>query len=283
MEKPGQDHKRTVLIVDGSPTILLYHSVLMQRLRYAVLTAPDPEQALQLLEHTVPSIILTGLTFARTSGIDFIKQLKSNGRTKAVPVIVLTALEDKATRVDCLAAGCNAYLSKPVEPSCLFWTVQEVAEQIPRQFVRINTSIKTIADGKHEYATSLSEDGLYLRTLAPRQKNDLVSITMVVDGREIRTQASVLYRMDIGRGAFKEPGMGLKFVDISEDDRNFLRKFIRDRLIADVNLFTGIGAGGAAPMRDDEPKGRLAVLAGKASSMLKRLLGSSRGPGSKAA
>ena len=59
---------------------------------------------------------------------------------------------------------------------------------------------------------------------------------MFINGRKVMANAVVLYSVDLGPGEFKEPGMGLKFVDISEQDRNFLRQFIRDHLIADINI-----------------------------------------------
>lgn len=255
---PGHHKKRIALIVDISPTILYYHSILMKRLQYAVLTAHDPEQALRMMEQMIPSLILTGLTFAHASGLDFIKKVKSNGHTKSVPVIVLTSVEDAATRSDCLDAGCAACISKPVEPSCLFWTIQEVAEPTPRQHPRIKTSIKAIADGRRDYATSLSEGGLYVRTLSPREKDNVILVSMFINGREVRTRAIVLYSIALGAGAFKEPGMGLKFVDISEQDRDFLRQFIRDHLIADITI-------------DVPDKKTENVLSPASGSLLKRL------------
>lgn len=237
-------HKRTALIVDGSPTILYYHGILMKRMRYSVLNAASPDGALRIMQRTVPTLVLTGITFAHANGIDFIRKIKRSPRTRAVPVIVLTSVEDRETRADCLIAGCAACLSKPVEPSCLFWTVQDLTESRPRQYVRIKTSVKATAGNgsegrpaeRHGYATTLSEGGLYLRTLSPRPKDELVPVSMFINGREIRAKAVVLYSVVLGAGEFREPGMGLKFVDISEEDRGFLRNFIRDQLIADIDV-----------------------------------------------
>ena len=238
-------NKRTVLIVDNSPIMLYYHSILMKRLQYAVLTARIPDDAQRLMDQIIPSLILTGTTFASASGIDFIKRIKSNVHTRSVPVIVLTSAGDAATRADCLNAGCVACLNKPVEPACLFWTIQDLTERTPREYVRIQTSVKTIAgDGdargdaaRTEYATNLSEGGLYLRSLSPLPKEKLIPLRMIINDREIKAKAVVLYSIPMEAGQFKEPGMGLKFVDISEEDLNFLRNFIHDQLIADIEMY----------------------------------------------
>jgi hypothetical protein len=125
-------------------------------------------------------------------------------------------------------------------------------ETTPRGNIRISTSLRTIiGEGKAkdgaertEYATALSEKGAYVRTLAPEARNALIPIRLFIQDREIRAKAVVLYTNAMERGAFREPGMGLKFIEISEDDRNFLRKFIHEQLISDIVIDTPEGTGG---------------------------------------
>jgi hypothetical protein len=83
-----------------------------------------------------------------------------------------------------------------------------------------------------------------VRTLAPEARNALIPIRLFIQDREIRAKAVVLYTNAMERGAFREPGMGLKFIEISEDDRNFLRKFIHEQLISDIVIDTPEGTGG---------------------------------------
>jgi len=239
--------KRTVLIVDSSPIVLYYHGILMKRLHYSVLSSASPDDALWIMQRTVPDLVLTGTAFAHANGIDFVGKIKENPQTRNIPVVALVAAEGKDTRADYMKAGCAAFLRKPVDPVCLFWTVQDLTEPSPRQYVRIKTSVKTIEGNgrvagpaeKHDRATTLSEGGLYLRTLSPRPKDELVSVGMFINDRELRAKAVVLYSIplysiSLDAGAFKEPGMGLKFVDISEEDRSFLRDHIREQLVADI-------------------------------------------------
>jgi CheY-like chemotaxis protein len=233
---------RTVLIVDGSATMLFYHGVLLKRLEYAVLTAATPENALKIMERTVPSLIITEIEFAKMSGIDFIKTITGADRTRAVPVIVVTAEENADVRSTCLRMGCAAYLIKPVEPGHLYRTIQTATETTPRENIRINTSLKAVvskgtAPGgaeRTEYATTISEGGLYVRTLSPHPKDALIPVKIFIKDREIRARAIVLYIQGMEGGAFKEPGMGMKFVEISEEDRSFLRSFISEQLTSDI-------------------------------------------------
>lgn len=243
---------RTVLIVDGSATMLYYLGILLKRLNYSVMTAGSPEEALVIMDRAVPSLILTALSFSTMSGIDFIKMVKSRERGRTIPVIVLTAEEQEPTRTACLEAGCAAYLSKPVDPSALHKAVQAAVEAQPRENIRISTSLKTVIgagkareEAEHiEYAITISEKGLYVRMLAPLAKNELVPIRIQIKDRVIRAKAKVLYANAFERGEFREPGMGLKFIDISPDDQNYLRDFINAQLVSDIVVDPPEGSGG---------------------------------------
>jgi CheY-like chemotaxis protein len=233
---------RTVLIVDGSATMLYYHGILLQRLEYAVLTATTPEEAMKIMERAVPSLILTAISFPSMDGVDFIKMIRNRERTKAVPVIVLTAEEDASVKSACISLGCAAYLSKPVDASILYRTVQAAVERTPRENIRISTSLKTVVGDEEakgareriEYATEISERGAYVRTLAPKAKDSLIPIRIYIEDREIRSKAVVLYTHTMEGGAFREPGMGLKFLELSEKDREYLRSFINSLLVSDI-------------------------------------------------
>ena len=233
---------RTVLIVDGSATMLYYHGILLKRLEYTVLTADTPEHALKVMDHKIPSLILTAISFPSMNGVDFIKAIKGRESTKAIPVIVLTAEEHASVRSACLSLGCVAYLIKPLDPSILYRTIQAAVESTPRENIRINTSLKTLVgqEGANdsaeriEYATAISEQGAYVRTLTPGSKNAIIPIKICIKDREIRAKAVVLYTNTIERGAFREPGMGLRFIEISEDDQNYLRDFINAQLVSDI-------------------------------------------------
>ena len=222
--------------------MLYYYGILLKRLEYTVLTAPSPEDALKIMHIMSPSMIITAITFPSMTGVDFIKTIKSQESTKAIPVIVLTGEEDVSIRSVCLNLGCVAYLVKPLEPSTLYEIIQTAVESIPRKNIRINTSLKTVIgqanknDGPErlEYATAISEKGAYVRTLAPKAKDALIPIKIYIHDREINAKAVVLYTSAIEHGTFREPGMGLKFIEIAEDDQNYLRTFINTQLVSDI-------------------------------------------------
>ncbi len=233
---------RTILLVDGSASILFYLGMLLKRLAYKVVTARSAEDALRMMEDSAPSLVLTELSLPQMSGVQFLKKIKDTARLKAIPVVILTSENDPEMKDACARMGSAAYLNKPVEPDVLYRTIQSVSESVPRANIRLSASLKVVVgDGSEiggtkrtEYATAISEGGLYIRTLYPQPRNAVTPLRILINDREIRAKAVVLYSYALGEGPFEEPGMGMKFVEISDADRAFIRAFIKDQLTRDI-------------------------------------------------
>ena len=231
---------KTVLIVYENAAMRYFHSMLLMRLQYVVLTASSAEEALTCLESTVPSIILT--TSPRLNGKEFLAQLKTNERTKAIPVVVLAGEEDTELHSSYRSMGYTSCLVKPVDPHHLYAAVQAATETTPRQHIRINLSLKTALDtetgdgAQTDYTLTISEGGCYLRTTSHKPKHSLIPVKIFFQDREVKTKAEVIYNRAHDGISAQDGGMGLKFVDISDSDRNFLRDFIADQLTYDTML-----------------------------------------------
>lgn len=234
---------RTILLVDSSASIVFYLAMLLRRLEYKVVTARSGEEALRLMEEKIPSIVLTEIALTQMSGLQFLKRIKETALLKAVPVVVLTEETDPGTKATCTNMGCAAYLHKPIEPDVLYRTLQSVSESIPRANIRLQTSLKVVigddsaAGGakRAEIATAISEGGLFVRTLYPQPSNTLTPLRISIGDREIKATAVVLYSYALGEGPYKEPGMGMKFVDITDEDRQRIRSFIKSQITKDIH------------------------------------------------
>lgn len=233
---------RTILLVDGSATSIFYLAMLLKRLEYKVVTAQSAEDALRAMDESLPSIVLTAVALPRMSGVDFIKRLKDSARFKAIPVVVLLSEKEAEKKNVCLGIGCNAWLANPVEPDQLYRTLQSVSETIPRKDIRLTASLKVIVgDGtatggakRTEHATAISEGGIYVRTLDPLPRNVITPVRIFLNGREVGARAEVLYTHHPGDGSSEAPGMGMKFVELSNADREVIRLFIKEHLTKDI-------------------------------------------------
>lgn len=235
--------KRTILIVDGSTTMLFYHEMLLKRLEYHVVTARSGEDAIRTMEAGLPTIVMTDIPLPRMNGVQLLKRIKDSPGLKAVPVVMLSSDTDPGIKDTCLRLGCAAYLTRPVEPELLYRTIQSVSETTPRMNIRLATSLKAVVGDstllggatRTEYATAISEGGCYIRTLYPQPQNALTPVRVFVNNHEIKAKAVVLYSYARNEGPFEEAGMGMKFIDISENDKLVIRDFIREQLTRDAS------------------------------------------------
>jgi signal transduction histidine kinase len=104
-----------VLIVDDTPTNV---SVLAQTLRQAGLAiriANDGVAALEQINREQPSLILLDVQMPIMDGFETCRRLKASDHTRHIPVIFMTALSDKVSRVKGLSLGAVDYIAKPFE------------------------------------------------------------------------------------------------------------------------------------------------------------------------
>jgi CheY-like chemotaxis protein/Tfp pilus assembly protein PilZ len=237
--------KPLVLVIDGDPARMFITSIVLQRLDYHVATVNSAEDALMVLSLVQPQVILTEIALPSLSGIDLLKRIKTNSRTNAIPVIVYTHLEDPAYRQACFQAGCAGYLTDPVDPEQLFVAVQAATEHTPRHFVRLKTSLNVII-GKTGIpgftvrtcqVSALSENGMFVSMDRPLQYGTMLPFTLHLNEKgtdTIALEGRVLYSRQGSEGQSRQPGMGVKFTAISEQDRSRLRSFLREQLMSGV-------------------------------------------------
>lgn len=105
---------RTVLLVEDSDAIRDAFTILLEDAGYAVLGAETGAEALRLAEERVPDLVLLDMGLPDMSGLDVVRRLKAAPQTAAIAVVALTGRDEEADRRACLAAGCAAYIVKPV-------------------------------------------------------------------------------------------------------------------------------------------------------------------------
>lgn len=226
---------RYILIAAGNADELYRTSMLLQRFAYPVCTAQSAKQAFDIITVSKPALVITDLDLPDASGLDLLRKLGSGAR--ALPVILLLPTSGACVEArDVEIGGSIPCLTKPVEPEDLFRLVQAAVETTPRSTIRIPTRMPIVVNRilldvqKGEYVTDLSEDGLYVRTLKPLRKGERITISLVVDGRTINADASVLYEHRPSEGLFREPGMAVKFEQIAPDDREHIRKHVHEKM-----------------------------------------------------
>jgi two-component system, OmpR family, alkaline phosphatase synthesis response regulator PhoP len=81
---------------------------------YEMMVAYDGLQALKRTEEQLPDLILLDIMMPKLSGYEVCQRLKSNPRTKDIPVLMVTALNEQGDIEKAVRAGCDDFLTKPV-------------------------------------------------------------------------------------------------------------------------------------------------------------------------
>jgi len=225
--------KRFILVADNDPRDANYTSMLLQNLGYNATIVRSGEEALDLRSIAVPALVVTELVLPGMNGMDLFERFSRDPATTTVPVIIQTKFKDQDSEDRCRRAGCAGCLNKPVQTFELFRAVQQALEPTPRQNIRIATLLNASLEGDvsgSAFVTMLSDGGLFLRSLEPVPAGSKRTVTFVLDGRVIRVDAEVLYTYRFDDGPGKEPGMGMKFLNLSPVDQDVIQNYIGERV-----------------------------------------------------
>lgn len=103
-----------ILIVEDNADNMLLTTMLLQSADHEVLTAVDAEAGLTLARTERPALILMDVQLPGMDGLEATMRLKADEATRDIPVVALTALAMRGDEERILAAGCDAYISKPM-------------------------------------------------------------------------------------------------------------------------------------------------------------------------
>jgi CheY-like chemotaxis protein len=108
-----------ILVVDDNPTNLKLITYLVKAQGYDVVTAIDAEAALAAIAAARPDLILMDLQLPGIDGLELTRRLKRTPETADIRIIAVTAYAMKGDQEKALAAGCDAYVTKPIDTRAL--------------------------------------------------------------------------------------------------------------------------------------------------------------------
>ena len=115
-----------ILIVEDDPKNMKVMVMALRRDGYALLEAVDGEEALETVVRDKPDLIIMDVQLPRMSGLEVIRRLRQMPDFNHVPIIGVTAYAMKGDREKVIEAGCDAYLSKPINTRELPGVVAEI-------------------------------------------------------------------------------------------------------------------------------------------------------------
>jgi CheY-like chemotaxis protein len=107
--------KYKVLIVEDNPMNMRLIEMILKSDNYLLLKARDGEEALAIAAIDHPDLVLMDIRLPKLSGLEVAKRLRKNGKLGHIPIIALTAHAMKGDEEKAIEAGCDGYVSKPID------------------------------------------------------------------------------------------------------------------------------------------------------------------------
>ena len=141
-----ESQKKTILLVEDNPDDVELTLLGLKKNNVAndIVVAQDGAEALDYLFCTgkyaerdasvMPVLILLDLKLPKVDGLEVLKRLRSDDRTKLIPVVILTTSDEETDLVQCYNNGANSYIRKPVD----FIRFSEAIQQLKVYWLLLN-------------------------------------------------------------------------------------------------------------------------------------------------
>ena len=104
-----------ILVVDDNPLNIVLAEVVLLAEQFSVETAADGPEAMQKVASFQPDLILMDIQLPGRDGLEVTRDLKANPTTRHIRIIAFTAFAMRGDEAKMRAAGCDGYLSKPID------------------------------------------------------------------------------------------------------------------------------------------------------------------------
>ncbi|MDP6634841.1 MAG: ATP-binding protein [Phycisphaerae bacterium] len=118
-DRAPETNSGAILVVEDNADNLLATVAILDSLGYECVTALNGGLAVAAAKTHVPALVLMDIQLPVMDGLEAARQIKADAILKDIPIVALTAKAMKGDREEILAAGCDDYLSKPIDPESL--------------------------------------------------------------------------------------------------------------------------------------------------------------------
>ncbi len=155
-EPNNEDPGVTILLVEDNEDLQLFMARLLEN-KYKLHVVNNGFEALEFLKEYTPKLVITDLMMPKMDGIQFIKQMRLNVSSSAIPVVVLSAKKTEKSITEGLSSGAQVYLTKPVDNTILLAQIDSLLEREER----LNSGIRSVTSNsevpKNELQISIDE------------------------------------------------------------------------------------------------------------------------------
>ncbi len=114
---------KTILVIEDNPDNMDLIEEILDDEGFNLLKAMLAEDGIDLLKHHTADVIVMDVSLPKMSGLEATKVFKTDDRTKHIPILILTAHAMQSDHEMALSAGCDAFLTKPINEEQLIETI----------------------------------------------------------------------------------------------------------------------------------------------------------------
>ena len=239
MEGASRKTKR-ILVVDDSSLVRHQIEQVLQHYGYETVAAGNGVEGLKaLFDNPDIDLVISDAIMPHMDGRTMVAEIRSHERLKGIPVLILASPEHVNMVAECMAAGCNDYLLKPVDQRLLYQRIQTLVESHPRTYRRVSCHVVAeVSTGREEFTGELreiGEGGVSLLTATSLETSDIVRLAFELP----RNPEPVVVGAEVVYSQADEEGLhlsGLRFVVIDRETLGRIRKFTQGEGTGDLSI-----------------------------------------------
>jgi DNA-binding response OmpR family regulator len=121
--------RKKILLVDDSPTAILWQRLILEDDPYDILVANDGEECLRVASAERPDLVLLDVVMPRMNGFETLRALRADVTLRGLPVLMVTTRSEMPNVMEGFESGCNEYITKPVDRTELLTKVRSYLHQ----------------------------------------------------------------------------------------------------------------------------------------------------------
>ena len=225
-----------ILLVDDTELFLDLEISYLERDSFTFSTARSGEEALEVVHQKGPDLVVLDLLMPGMDGDAVCAQIKANPATRRTPVIMVSSASQEDLKDRCYAAGCDAFVAKPLKRDELLEAIERVIVIAKRKSPRIPTHLPAyVRDGEREvdaWIHTVSTGGLFIEIDPPPESGAILDVAFSLPERDAPVRSKVQVRWAGTVRADGASGVGTQFLDLNADDNAAIGDYVEKKLAA---------------------------------------------------
>ena len=117
-------NRKKILLVDDSPTAILWQRLILEDDPYDIVVACDGEEAVRVAKAERPDLVLLDVVMPRMNGFETLRTLRADISLRGMPILMVTTRSEMGNVMEGFENGCNEYITKPVDRTELLTKVR---------------------------------------------------------------------------------------------------------------------------------------------------------------